>query len=104
MYFIVSLTIVGSESLVLQVFEECTCFNGNIIRQNVIYSQKINVWSGILGNHIVSSILVEENLIGNFLFETTPQYDSSKNLRDLLNQIYSGLWIARHGPPEWPAR
>lgn len=130
--------------------DECTFFlNGHVHRQNVRYwsdvnphvfrethtqyPEKVNVWAGILGNHIVGPLFIHENLTGDLylnMLETTVeplivqilednpnefdmepvfQQDGapphfSINVRQYLNTIYPNRWIGRRGPTEWPAR
>lgn len=130
--------------------DECTFFlNGNVNRQNVRYwsdenphifrenhtqtPEKVNVWAGILGDHIIGPIFLDENLTGvlylNLLQNVIhPQIEETvannrvefenpvifqqdgapphffRPVRDWLDQTYPGRWIGRRGPMEWPAR
>ncbi|MVN24218.1 hypothetical protein GO639_03455, partial [Staphylococcus aureus] len=130
--------------------DECTCFlNGNVHRQNcrywsdtnphvfrethIQYPEKINVWAGILGNHIVGPLFIDQNLTGELylnMLETTVdpliteiveanpnefdmdivfQQDGapphySRQVRNYLDTTFPGRWIGRRGPTEWPAR
>lgn len=129
--------------------DECTFFlNGIVNKQNVRYwcdenphvfreghtqfPEKLNVWAGILGNHIVGPLFLEETLTGqlyldlleNFIHpliidivenneeefgdaDITFQQDGapphySLIVRNFLNTGYPGRWIGRRGPTEWP--
>lgn len=130
--------------------DECTFFlNGEVNRHNcrywsdtnphlfretrTQYPQKLNVWAGILGDHIVGPFFIDGNLNGNIyleLLETTVDphitelLENDENLlenelvfqqdgapphyvvpvREFLNNRFPGRWIGRRGPIEWPAR
>lgn len=130
--------------------DECTFFlNGKVNRQNVRYwsdanphvyregntqfPQKINVWAGILGNHIIGPLFIDGNLTGILYLEmlqtvehlilecleanpeefgeiaVTFQQDGApphytRAVREFLDEHYPGHWIGRRGAIEWPAR
>lgn len=131
--------------------DECTFFlNGTVNKQNVRYwcdenphvfreghtqfPQKLNVWAGILGNHIVGPLFLDETLTGQLYLDLledlihpliidivennedefgnvdiTFQQDGapphySVIVRNFLNTNYPGRWIGRRGPTEWPPR
>lgn len=89
----------------------------------------VNVWSGIVGNHLIGPYLLPERLTGDvysaFLQETLPQllqnvpnhilrqlwfqHDGapahfSRVAREILNERYPNRWIGRGSPIPWPAR
>lgn len=95
------------------------------------YQQKfrINVWAGIVGNHLLGPVILPGNLNGpmylNFLRTTLEdllddlpvqiwrdlwyQQDGCPahwdlNVRAHLNQRFPGRWIGRAGPVAWPPR
>lgn len=130
--------------------ESTFCLNGNVNTQNVRYwsdtnphifrekhtqfPEKVNVWAGILGNHIVGPIFLNTNLTGEVYLEMlqnaieplileilednpdefgnleiTFQQDGAPAhyygaVRRYLDEEYRGRWIGRRGPTEWPAR
>lgn len=130
--------------------DECTFYlNGAVNRHNcrywndsnphlfrevhTQYPQKINVWSGILGNHIIGPLFIPGNLTGevylNMLEDTidpliTQIIEDDQNhtadrlhfqqdgapphyvapVRQFLDDRFPGRWIGRRGPIEWPAR
>lgn len=130
--------------------DESTFFvNGNVNTQNcrywsdenphffreghTQYPEKLNVWAGILGDHIIGPIFLEENLTGpiyldmlqnrivpmiietvrrnpnEFHRNVTFQQDGAPphyyaDVRHYLNATYPGQWIGRRGSTEWPAR
>lgn len=129
--------------------ESTFCLNGSVNTQNCRYwcdenphefraghtqfPQKINVWAGILGDHIIGPIFLEENLNGprylqmlqdtitpsineiiaqnphEFNLDVTFQQDGApphyfRGVRNYLDEWYPGRWIGRRGPTEWPAR
>lgn len=131
--------------------DESTFFlNGNVNTQNVRYWSdinphmfrekhtqfplKVNVWAGILGNHIVGPLFLNSNLTGEVYLEMlenaieplilqilednqnefgnleiTFQQDGAPAhyyfaVRRYLDEEYPGRWIGRRGPVEWPAR
>lgn len=94
---------------------------------------KINVWAGILGNHIVGPIFYEDNLTGEMylnmlqevivptiidIAENDPELDPeniffmqdgapphfARPVRDFLDHEFPNKWIGRRGFIEWPAR
>lgn len=95
--------------------------------------QKLNVWAGIFGDHIVGPLFIDGNLNGatylellennidpmiteilendNNLLENeiTFQQDGAPphytvQVRQFLNERFPGRWIGRRGAIEWPAR
>lgn len=131
--------------------DECSFFlTGTVNRQNVRYwsdhnphwyreghtqyPQKLNVWAGILGDHIVGPFFIEGNLTGplylnmlqneiepeiNRLIQANPeefqdleitfQQDGApphyfRQVRTHLDNVYRNRWIGRRGPLEWPPR
>lgn len=107
--------------------------NPHVFREgHTQFPQKLNVWAGILGNHIIGPIFLEENLNGpmylNMLQNTiTPLIDAVvaqnphefeevifqqdgapphyfRQVRNYLDENYQDRWIGRRGPTEWPAR
>lgn len=130
--------------------DECTfMLNGEVNRHNCRYwsesnphlfeethtqtPQKLNVWVGILGNHIIGPIFIDGNLNGTTYFnlleeiidpmitdtlehdnnlledQLTFQQDGApphydRRVRQFLNERFPGRWIGRRGPIEWPAR
>lgn len=131
--------------------DECTFFlNGNVNKQNVRYwsdtnphifreghtqfPEKVNVWAGILGNHVIGPIFIRANMTGeiyrNLLeFEIEPQIRQivSNNQEEFENREiifqqdgapphfhrmaiefldtnFPGRWIGRRGSIEWPPR
>lgn len=130
--------------------DECTFYlNGFVNRQNVRYwcdenphvfreghtqfQQKLNVWIGILGDHIVGPLFIDGNLTGElylnmlenlihpliveiaennpneFDMDITFQQDGapphfSRQVRNYLDATYTRRWIGRRGPTEWPPR
>jgi len=126
--------------------DECTFHNdGNVNRHNLHYwatenphwvlqahSQvkwSVNVWAGILGDHIIGPYFIDGKVDGNFyrnflrnklvnLLDEVPlesrvnmwfQQDghpahTAKETRLLLNEKFGRRWIGLHGPHEWPPR
>lgn len=108
--------------------------NPRIIREeHTQYPQKVNVWAGILGDHIIGPLFIEGNLTGQLYLqmlqnEITPLIDEvvganplefdmevifqqdgatphySREVRNYLNRVYINRWIGRRGVIEWPAR
>lgn len=97
------------------------------------YPEKLNVWAGILGDHIVGPFFIDGNLNGATYLELldttvdptiTELLENDENLfenqlifqqdgapphyslpvREYLNNRFPGRWIGRRGPMEWPAR
>jgi len=89
----------------------------------------VNVWLGILGDHIIGPEFIEENVNANYyanflrhrlneLLEDVPlanrlemifQQDghpahTSRLARAVLNEKFPGRWIGLYGPHEWPPR
>lgn len=89
----------------------------------------VNVWAGILGDHLIGPYLLPDRLTGqyyyNFLREILPdllqdvdpnlrrsmwfQHDGApahfcREVRELLNDTYPNHWIGRGGPIAWPPR
>jgi len=93
------------------------------------YPQKINVWSGILCNHIVGPFFIDGNLTADkylnllnhhvipaiqtivevafnnvwFQQDGAPVH-FTLSVRQLLDNIFPQRWIGRRGPIEWPPR
>jgi hypothetical protein len=130
--------------------DECTfMLNGEVNRHNCRYwsdtnphlirefhtqtPQKLNVWAGILGDHLVGPFFIQGNLDGNTYLELlestidpriTEILESDDNLleneitfqqdgapphyaaavRQFLDDHFPGHWIGRRGPVEWPPR
>lgn len=130
--------------------DECTFYlNGAVNRHNcrywddsnphlfrevhTQYPQKINVWCGILGSHIIGPLFIPGNLTGevylNMLNDAIDPFitqiiedDQNHNadrlhfqqdgapphyvapVREFLDNRFPGQWIGRRGPIEWPAR
>lgn len=108
--------------------------NPRMIREeHTQYPQRVNVWAGILGNHIIGPIFIDGNLTGQLylnmlqneitylidrVVEANPLYfdmpiifqqDGAtphyfRQVREYLNEIYTDRWIGRRGSIEWPAR
>ena len=101
----------------------------NIIEQNHQHRFSVNVWAGILGNHLIGPYIFPATLNGNtynaFLLNTLPllledvtlnvrrsmwyQQDGapphfSRAVRDTLNIMFPRRWVGRRGPVNWPAR
>lgn len=97
------------------------------------YSQKVNVWCGIIGEHIIEPFFIEGNLNcdkylqllqsdiipiqlfpsvnnPNVIAENVWFHQDGATLhyarivRICLNQIFPERWIGRRGSIEWPAR
>lgn len=89
----------------------------------------INVWAGIIGNHLIGSFVLEERLTGelylqflqndlNNLLDDVPYQDRvqmwfmhdgapphySNLVRDHLTERFGDRWIGRGGPVLWPPR
>ena len=89
----------------------------------------INVWAGIISDHIIGPYLLQNRLTGEiyltFLRDMMPtlldavpleilqvmwlQHDGApahfdRNVRNHLNVTYLNRWIGRGGPVPWPAR
>jgi hypothetical protein len=119
--------------------------NGNVNRHNCHYWSKtnphwtlesnsqtiwsVNVWCGILGDHIIGPHFIEGNLTGdkylNLLTNVLPalledlplqlrrcmwvQQDGApphfaRNVRAYLDRAFQHQWIGREGPVNWPPR
>lgn len=99
-------------------------FNNPIRTQ---YPQKLNVWAGILNNHIIGPLIIDGNLnsqkylellrnqvvpVLNEQFnieETWFQHDgcpahNSIQVTNYLNEIFPNRWIGNNGPIKWPPR
>ena len=107
----------------------------NMFRENhTQYPEKVNVWAGILGNHIVGPVFLNENLTGDVYleiliseveplileilennpeefgdYEITFQQDGAPPhyhgaVREYMNEQYPNRWIGRRGAIEWPPR
>lgn len=97
------------------------------------YPQRLNVWAGIVGDHIVGPYFIDGNLTSATYLELldttidpriTELLENDENLlenelvfqqdgapphyalpvREYLNDRFPGRWIGRRGPIEWPAR
>lgn len=93
------------------------------------YPQKVNVWAGILCNHIIGPFFIDgnltaqkyvdlltddivpaiQNLVGRAFENVWFQQDGAQVhfaliVRHLLNNVFPQRWIGRRGPIEWPAR
>lgn len=92
------------------------------------HRQKLNVWEGLLGNHIIGPFFIDGSLTGpkyKRLLENQvlprlrelnvniqeiwfqqdgapPHY--SEEVRTFLNRTFLNRWIGRRGGIEWPAR
>ena len=95
--------------------------------------QKLNVWAGILGNHVIGPFFLEGNLNGEAYLDLLEnqilpyihdvvdhdpdllhdelifQQDGAPPhfvppVRQFLNDQFPGRWIGRRGPIEWPPR
>lgn len=104
--------------------------NPRCVKQtNVQYKFKINVWAGIIGNHLIGPHIFEDSLNGEryvsflenelpLLLEDIPlnsrrclvyQHDGAPPhvtlpVRQFLNRKFGHRWIGRFGPILWPAR
>lgn len=90
---------------------------------------KVNLWAGMLGNHIIGPYILPQNLnadnYGVFLREVLPELlddvplqvrrdmwfhqdgapaHTALRTRNLLNQMFPNKWIGRFGTIPWPAR
>lgn len=130
----------------LLMSDECQFYNdGSVNRHNChYYAQEnphwamdghtqrrwhVNVWCGIVGNHVVGPYFIEGNVDSlsyvNFLNNILPELLENVPLqirmrmwfqqdghpahtaiisRDALNRIFEDKWIGKYGPVEWPAR
>lgn len=129
--------------------ESTFSLNGEVNRQNCRYwsdtnphlyrqvhtqrPQKLNVWAGILGDHIIGPFFIDDNLTGEkyldvlenriipcinraieedmnlFENEIVFQQDGAPPhyaapVRQFLDDHFPGRWIGRRGPTEWPPR
>lgn len=109
--------------------------NPHILRESVTqYPQKVNVWAGILGDHIIGPIFFRGNLNGplylqmlrdqiipsitNVVENHNEDFDENevrfqqdgapphfhRDVRAYLDETFPGKWIGRRGSIEWPAR
>lgn len=108
--------------------------NPHLIREtHTQRPQRLNVWAGILGNHIIGPLFIDGNLNGDKYLDmlqndVTPliiqavrddpnlldneivfQQDGAPahyavQVREFLNHRFRDHWIGRRGPTEWPAR
>lgn len=101
----------------------------NVRRNNFQHRFAINVWCGIVGDHVVGPVVLPPRLTGHiylqFLQNTLPGlledipletrnamwylHDGApahvtRQVRDFLNLSYPGRWIGLNGPVRWPAR
>lgn len=131
--------------------DECTFFvNGTVNKHNcrywdtenphvyrefsTQYPEKLNVWAGMLGNHILGPFFIDGNLTGEHYLQMLQesvfpaiveviaqhphefdedivhfQQDGApphfhRQVRAFLNTQLNGQWIGRRGLIEWPAR
>lgn len=98
------------------------------------YPQKVNVWAGLFGNHVIGPLFIDGNLNGESylhmlqnnihpLIENTIRTNGGEfnreevrfqqdgapphydvNVRGYLNVHFREKWIGRRGAIEWPAR
>lgn len=91
------------------------------------YRDKVNVWVGILGNHLVGPFFIDGNLnqhtyLDLLQMEVGPQVNdlrcngaiifqqdgapahSAAIVREFLNETFPDSWIGQYGPFHWPAR
>ena len=97
------------------------------------YPQKVNVWTGIVGGHVVGPFFLDETLTGDRYLQLLETYiipaiatlfpeenggidnrivfqqdgappHSAARVREYLNIVFRNRWIGRRGPMEWPAR
>lgn len=104
--------------------------NPHVIRANRHQHRfSVNVWAGIIGNHLIGPYLLPPRLTGRIyhiflrdvlrgLLEDVPiqvrrrmwfQHDGApahffRDVRQLLDEQYPNRWIGRGGPITWPAR
>jgi transposase len=109
--------------------------NPHIFREsNTQYPEKLNVWAGILGNHILGPFFINGNLNGEMylqmllesifpaithvIMENADEFDADivhfqqdgapphfhRDVRHFLSTQLRGQWIGRRGLIEWPAR
>lgn len=117
--------------------------NGEVNRQNCRYwsrnnmhlfnatrtqrPQKVNVWAGLIGRHIIGPFFIDGNLTGDKYLELLRnrivpalralningqvwyQHDGApphymRRVRDFLEETFPGSWIGRGGEIKWPAR
>jgi len=90
-------------------------------------SPKVNVWAGIYNNQMIGPFFIDGNINGDNYYdmlinEVLPAIDAAggnlpvwymqdgapahfkRNVRDLLDDAFPGMWIGRQGPIEWPPR
>ena len=124
--------------------EATFCLNGQVNRHNcrfwsrdnprwmselhTQYPEKVNVWAGILGNHIIGPFFIDGNLTGQKYLDLLRQriipeirnlneniddiwyqHDGapahfSRGVIEFLNIRFPERWIGRRGTLEWPAR
>jgi len=100
-----------------------------IVESNFQQHFSVNMWYAVLDDQLIGPFIVEGQLMGEaylrFLQEELPrlledvplnkrgrmyfQHDgsplhSSHEVRNFLNYLFSGRWIRRGGPHNWPAR
>lgn len=93
------------------------------------YPEKVNVWAGILYNHIIGLFFIDgnltavnylnllrnriipriQNVVGDAFEHVWFQHDGTPahfalNVRNFLNETFVGQWIDRRGAIEWPPR
>lgn len=108
--------------------------NPNLMREeHCQYPEKLNVWLGIYGDHVIGPIFIDGNLTGEkyldmleniidptitHLLENDDMLDENLlyfqqdgapphytlPVRQFLNRTFPNSWIGRRGPIEWPAR
>lgn len=131
------------KNLILFTDESTFLLNGTVHKQNrriwcrenphIIHEthtqwpKKVNVWVGIIGNHIVGPFFIDgtltkEKYMDLLISEVGPalenirvngeiifQHDgapphSARDISDFLNEAFPNGWIGRHGSYKWPAR
>lgn len=100
-----------------------------IIETHFQYQFSVNVWVGIIGDHLVGPFFLPSRLDGSYyrkfletelaiLLESVPlflrkhmwfMHDGAPahffgSVKEYLNKIYPLRWIGRGGPQEWPSR
>lgn len=99
-----------------------------LINTHSQYPQKVNVWAGIFGQHIIGPFFIEEtlnghkylNMLENDIGPELEQYSNADSIvwyqhdgcpahsthetKLYLDQCFPNAWIGRRGPIHWPAR
>lgn len=126
--------------------EATFCLNGHVNRHNSRYwadsnphwmeqvhtqrPQKVNVWAGIVGRHLIGPFFIEGTLTADRYLrllqdqiipqfrQLFPNFDQQeiwfqhdgapphygRNVREYLDNVFPNKWIGRRGAIEWPAR